>query len=339
MGGFTLHKGGKPARVLDAKELEELSESGRIEWPTITEEIIDRSKGNYLSKTIVLLQTTWFIIRCIARGAYGLTVTELEVATLAFSALTGVIYFLWWDKPLDVRCSIPVHFLKHCLGKIGDDVKEEDIGSQFNSPPEVEDQEIQGDEKVVNLISLSSTPIQVDISTPDPGPTNPGSLIIPSLEVSNQGMSRDEVVIHPNSHPLTLVQDDTSSLNPALTRMQRFQATLFEHGYMFIVFPLKCFAVAVIDMVSCSTLGDQKLRVPTFYSLPDKLSDARVVTVLAVCVSIVFGAIHCIAWSFHFATLREQWAWRISAILISGVPIFLTFSMSIATGLQMSKVA
>ena len=134
MGGFTLHKGGKPARVLDAKELEELSESGRIEWPTITEEeIIDRSKGNYLSKTIVLLQTTWFIIRCIARGAYGLTVTELEVAILAFSALTGVIYFLWWDKPLDVRCSIPVHFLEHCLGKIGDDVKEEDIGSQFNS--------------------------------------------------------------------------------------------------------------------------------------------------------------------------------------------------------------
>lgn len=108
---------------------------------------------------------------------------------------------------------------------------------------------------------------------------------------------------------------------------------------MFIVFPLKCFAVAVIDMVSCSTLGDQKLRVPTFYSLPDKLSDAHVVTVLAVCVSIVFGAIHCIAWSFRFATLREQWAWRISAILISGVPIFLTFSMSIATGLQMSKVA
>jgi hypothetical protein len=135
-------------RVLEAKELEELSEAGKIEWPTITEEeIADRSKGDYLSKTIVLFQTTWFIIQCIARGAYGLAVTELEVVTLAFSVLTGVIYYLWWDKPLDVRCSIPVHFLEHRLGKIEDNVKKKDIGTQIISTPEVADQEIRRDEK------------------------------------------------------------------------------------------------------------------------------------------------------------------------------------------------
>ena len=39
------------------------------------------------------------------------------------------------------------------------------------------------------------------------------------------------------------------------------------------------------------------------------------------CVATVFGAIHCIPWSFHFATLQEQWAWRISSVLLSGVPI------------------
>ena len=61
MGGFMLHEGGKPVRVLEAKDLEELSEAGKIKWPTITkEEIADRSKGDYLSKTIVLFQTTWF---------------------------------------------------------------------------------------------------------------------------------------------------------------------------------------------------------------------------------------------------------------------------------------
>ena len=93
-----------------ASELEELWESGKIQWPTIAkEEIADRSKGDYLSKTIVLFQTTWFVGQCIARGAYGLTVTELEVVTIAFASLTGIIYYLWWDKPLDVRCSIPVH--------------------------------------------------------------------------------------------------------------------------------------------------------------------------------------------------------------------------------------
>ena len=52
MGGFMLHERGKPVRVLEPKELEELSEAGKIEWPTITkEEIADRSKGDYLSKS------------------------------------------------------------------------------------------------------------------------------------------------------------------------------------------------------------------------------------------------------------------------------------------------
>ena len=95
MGGFTIYEGGKPARVLEVKELEELSEAGKFEWPTITEEeITDRSKGDYLSKTIVLFQTTWFIGQCIARGAYRLALAELEVATVAFASLTGVIYYL-----------------------------------------------------------------------------------------------------------------------------------------------------------------------------------------------------------------------------------------------------
>ena len=69
MGGFMLHERGKPVRVLEARDLEELSEAGKITWPTITkEEIVDRSKGDYLSKTIVLFQATWFVGQCIARG-------------------------------------------------------------------------------------------------------------------------------------------------------------------------------------------------------------------------------------------------------------------------------
>ena len=59
MGGFTLYDGGRPVQVLVPEELERLSEAGRIVWPTITEEeITDRSQGDYLSKTIFLLQMT-----------------------------------------------------------------------------------------------------------------------------------------------------------------------------------------------------------------------------------------------------------------------------------------
>jgi len=336
MGGFTLHKGGKPVRVLEAWELEELSEAGKIEWPTITEEeIADRSKGDYLSKTIVLFQTTWFIGQCIARGAYGLAVTELEVVTLAFATLTGVIYYFWWDKPLDVRCSTPVQLLEGHVGK-------EDTGSQIIPPPEVAAEEKEGDEEIAVLPNpLLSTSIQVDLkSTPHPALTSTGSQIVPSQEVSDQEMLQgdEKVVVNADPLPPPSTQVDSSTPDPVLTRMERFQAfrrrarmeygTLLGSGYVFIVFPLERFFVAFRDMGVCETLGDSTLRVPTFYSPPP---NSDMAFSLGICVSIIFGAIHCIAWSFHFATLPERWAWRISAILVSGLPISIIVFMTLIT--------
>jgi hypothetical protein len=289
MGGFTLHEGGKPARVLEAKDLEKLSDAGKIDWPTITkEEISDRSKGDYLSKTIVLFQTTWFVGQCIARWAYGLTVTELEVVTVAFASLTGVIYYLWWDKPLDVRCSIPIHLLDGRLGEIEGDIEKEETRTQIIPSPKISAEEI---------------------------------------------LERDEnMVVNPNPLPTTSIQVYTSTLDSSSTRMQRFRAfrrcscekygTLSGLGYTFIGYPLKQFLGAFADMSSCETLGDESLRVPTFYS-PYNSGDPQdfIPLASAMCVATVFGAIHCIPWSFHFVTLEEQWAWRISAILVSGLPI------------------
>jgi hypothetical protein len=210
MGGFTLHEGGKPVRVLGARELEELSKAGKIQWPTITEEeIADRSKGDYLSKTIVLFQTAWFIGQCIARGAYKLAVTELEVVTLAFATLTGVIYYFWWDKPLDVRCSIPVQLLEGHVGK-------EVTGSQIIPPPEVAAQETEGDEEISVLPNpLLSTPIQVDKSTPDPALTSTGSdAVVPSQEVSDQECLKE--TRRPSSTPTHSHQPRFKSIHPLL---------------------------------------------------------------------------------------------------------------------------
>ena len=113
MGGFTLHdQKGKAVHILESEELEKLYDEGKVAWPSITEEEIrDRSKGDYLSKGIVLVQMNWFIIQFILRIAYGLAITEFEVAALAFAAICGATYFLWWHKPLDVRCSVPVYLL------------------------------------------------------------------------------------------------------------------------------------------------------------------------------------------------------------------------------------
>lgn len=105
-----LYVGDKAVRPLNLEDLENLYRNGDIEWPKITEsEIQDRSKGDALSKGIVALQTSWFLIQCIVRGSTGLVVTELELLTLAFASLNVVTYFFWWNKPVDVRHPHPVH--------------------------------------------------------------------------------------------------------------------------------------------------------------------------------------------------------------------------------------
>lgn len=120
MGGFVLFQGPRRIGVLSPERLELLSQARLIEFPTITEEEIkDRSKGDALSKTLVLGQTTWFIAQCITRKAQGLIMTELELVTLAFAALNSFMYFFWWNKPLDVRTTVPVYLRETPLPEKG----------------------------------------------------------------------------------------------------------------------------------------------------------------------------------------------------------------------------
>ncbi|KAF8188086.1 hypothetical protein BJ912DRAFT_851352, partial [Pholiota molesta] len=110
MGGFILCKNGRPVQSLttgfwNAEEarLDWNIENGTIDPPQITEEEIkDRSKGDAISKTFVILQTTWFVAQCVARWSQHLLVTELEVVTLGFALLNGITYALWWNKPQNV---------------------------------------------------------------------------------------------------------------------------------------------------------------------------------------------------------------------------------------------
>jgi len=160
--------------------------------------------------------------------------------------------------------------------------------------------------------------------------------IIPSPKNSAKEISeRDEnVIANPNPLPTTSIQGDASTPDPAPTRMQKFWAfkrsacaKLFGLVYAFIGFPLKRFLGALDDMLDCTTVGDERLRVPTFYAAYNVNDHYDFIPFAPVmCVATVFGAIHCIAWSFHFATLQERWVWRISAILVSGLPISLVAS-------------
>ncbi|KAG2104333.1 uncharacterized protein F5147DRAFT_579993 [Suillus discolor] len=111
MGGFMLYVDRKPYRTLQPKHILKLIREGCIDVPTLTaRQIHDKSKGNAISKGLIILQVAWFIMQLITRVIYHLEITQLEVGTLAFAVLNFLTYAVWWNKPLDVQCPHPVYW-------------------------------------------------------------------------------------------------------------------------------------------------------------------------------------------------------------------------------------
>ncbi|KDQ55320.1 hypothetical protein JAAARDRAFT_133767, partial [Jaapia argillacea MUCL 33604] len=71
--------------------------------PTTEAYIQDSSKRDAISKGLVLLQTMWFILQCLGHAIERLPITELEIATLAFTVLNLATYWFWWNKPANVH--------------------------------------------------------------------------------------------------------------------------------------------------------------------------------------------------------------------------------------------
>ncbi|KAF8644218.1 hypothetical protein AX16_008622 [Volvariella volvacea WC 439] len=98
---FFLQMGGLMIEIKKGKVYEVVRFSSSTRWttglrgasqcyitalPTIRKnEIQDHGKGDILAKSVVVLQTSWFIAQCIARRVEGLVLTELELVTLAFA--------------------------------------------------------------------------------------------------------------------------------------------------------------------------------------------------------------------------------------------------------------
>ncbi|KAF4616964.1 hypothetical protein D9613_008727 [Agrocybe pediades] len=113
MGGFVLYEKDKPKRILEWKALMEYYEKGRVDLSEITEAAVDdRSKADAFGKCIAFIQTSWFIIQCIARFSDNrLVLTELELITAALAVLSLPMYCFWWNKPFNAEVPITIVLL------------------------------------------------------------------------------------------------------------------------------------------------------------------------------------------------------------------------------------
>jgi len=248
MGGFMEYEGNSPIRVLLPEQLGSYSLTGNGDFPRISKaEIEDKSKGDAISKGVVILQTGWFVTQCIARGVQGLPITELELVTVAFAALNFIIYLLWWNKPLNVQRGVRV-YQKRMTEEIVDDGDVE-AGVGFWGA-------LGG--------ALSDLPAAIVRG--------------PSVNEGTFDSWPARVLTWPLLKPFNIM------FPPGINE---------EH----------------------------EKRFDTFY--PAEWADESEVfsILIVVAITVAFGGIHCIGWSFTFPSSMERTFWRLASLSITCVPV------------------
>jgi hypothetical protein len=72
--------------------------------------------------------------------------------------------------------------------------------------------------------------------------------------------------------------------------------------------------------------------VPTFYSGQDIERDYRPYGIaVEMTLGCIFGAVHCAAWPFKFQNYIELVMWRISFVVVTGVPLLMGLFLSLGT--------
>ena len=288
----------------------------------ITEkEIRDKGRGDALSKGLILIQTAWFVLQCVARRVERLPVTELELVTLAFGALNFVTYAVWWNKPLNVEC--PVRVYKKEQGEKG---KGEGKGDGDGEGGEGEGDGGEGDinagtslirdtdggqgETLRSIIAIDMrvgrTKAKTLLKRVVDGATTrhaPGESIrkVPGAIWSTLQGYVEEYRWHIIWHLLAAVLFPASVL-------------LFMLGYVYII------SVRLGGGDDDNVIQVEAKQVPTFHAGERTMDDVALAGLTAMVVATIFGAIHCVAWSFEFPSHAEKLLWIISSLVITSAP-------------------
>ena len=259
-----LYEDGVMARVAERGDIDLLDRHNRPKGSE--KDIRDKSKGDSFSKGVAVLQTTWFVSQCIARAVAGLVITELELATFAFAVLNGILYFLWWNKPLNVYCPIPIYLRRH--------------------PTYTDDR--------TSLERHSSTSLQ-----------------------------------HSSAFSRFCTYSCELLKAPFFALRYVWYTTLFHNE-------INEWPTLPIRSDRQQNQGVPHLSVPTFYAPSTRREDRA--RLIGLGIGVLFGGIHCIAWSFEFPSVAEQWIWRISAVNVTVIPIIMASSYVVVRFINVSFI-
>ena len=87
-----------------------LMQQGVVTQPKLRDsDIKDRAKADSFAKAFTLLQSSWVVCNIIARAAYSLPITAIEISTVAYVVCAVVAYTAWWHKPKDMNTPIAIY--------------------------------------------------------------------------------------------------------------------------------------------------------------------------------------------------------------------------------------
>ncbi|KAK3361983.1 hypothetical protein B0T24DRAFT_690596, partial [Lasiosphaeria ovina] len=66
-------------------------------------DIQDKSRSDAITKTLAIVQSLWLVIQSIARTSRGLSISQLELAAMAFIPCAAMMYGFWWYKPFNTE--------------------------------------------------------------------------------------------------------------------------------------------------------------------------------------------------------------------------------------------
>ncbi|KAH7389384.1 hypothetical protein DE146DRAFT_161539 [Phaeosphaeria sp. MPI-PUGE-AT-0046c] len=109
MGGFVIQS--TPPKTdrfrLHPDKLLSMFKSGALPWPIVPEEdITSRSRADWFTKGIAMVQILYFFTSLVGRWAQGLATTTFELFTLGIVVSAIVTMVALWKKPYDVQVPI-----------------------------------------------------------------------------------------------------------------------------------------------------------------------------------------------------------------------------------------
>ncbi|KAF7365591.1 hypothetical protein MVEN_00432500 [Mycena venus] len=300
MGGFVSQSDHRP--IVKQRQLRRRPEYITAIQMIRVEDIEDKSKGDSLSKGVVLFQGLWFTAQCLARIQQHLPVTELEVATLAFQFVNIFIWLLWWRKPLDARQPI-------LLRPANELVASAERGHKRQWTP-------------LQLTTLATNPVGIKPSAHSVACDPASATSVPSFGIQTGD----------NEFP-SGVEGRQNSLRNNWQTSQR--TATWNNLWLALISTI----VHTIDGDYSDFDPESSISVPSFWSTKGPYNRTigampPLFGLIECVMGIIFGAIHCIAWDETFPSVHEMLMWKSCSLVVAAVPLSLIILSTIHAAIE-----